>query len=72
MTHSTALSAWEMMVASAADHTPQRSTATNSRSSTTLVREETIRKYSGRLLSPSAFMMPVKVLYITPAPTPAK
>ena len=72
MTHSTALSACEMMVASAADHTPQRNTATNSRSRATLVREEMIRKYSGRLLSPSTFIMPVKVLYITPAPTPAK
>ena len=70
--HSSALTSWERIVANAAPLTPRESTATNSKSSTTLSSEETTRKYSGVRLSPTARMIPQRELYITMPIEPEK
>ena len=49
-----------MTVATATPMTPQPRNATNAKSSTILVREAMIRKYSGVLLSPMARRMDAK------------
>ena len=48
---------WLRMVARAALATPQRKTATNNRSNTTLVREAKIRYFMGLRLSPTDWRM---------------
>ena len=52
-----ALRVWLRMVARAALATPQRKTATNNRSNTTLVREAKIRYFMGLRLSPTDWRM---------------
>lgn len=50
------------MVARAALATPQRKTATNNRSNTTLVREAKIRYFMGLRLSPTDWRMLAHIL----------
>ena len=59
---STALSACDSIVASAAPATPICNPMTNAISSTILVRQLTIRKYSGLLESPTARRIPAPML----------
>ena len=51
---SIALTTCASVVAMATPATPMRNTSTNSRSSTMFSTQQTIRKYSGRLESPTA------------------
>ena len=62
----------EIVVAMAAQWMPSPNGPRNSQSRKTLVTDETIRKYSGLRLSPTAFIMPLNVLYITRASEPRK
>ena len=61
-TVSTALTTWLATVAMAAPATPSGMTATSTISSTMLTMEATIKKYSGRLESPTARRMLVPML----------
>ena len=53
---------WEMMVARATPATPMWNTITNSRFRSTLIRPEIVRKYRGRLVSPTARSMEAQKL----------
>ena len=54
---------WEMMVASATPATPMWKPMTNSRFSSTFTRPESVRKYSGRRVSPTARSTAAPKLY---------
>ena len=57
-----ALKNWELMVAMAAPATPRRSPATRIRSKRILTIQLPIRKYKGRLESPTARRIPAPIL----------
>ena len=59
---STALTTWLIIVASAAPNTPMPNPTTRRMSSTMFTPQHTIRKYSGRLESPTARRMPEPML----------
>ena len=63
---------WEMVVAQATPATSILNPMTNRRFSTTLTRPETIKKYMGRLVSPTARSMAAAKLYTISAGVPTK